>query len=233
MLVQQYVVLDPVAVQAVTPGQLETYLLSKGWVRAEDIPPARQVWTRPDGEPLPAHLCQLPAHRGRRIWPGYLMSPTRRHKSYVDRVDELLVDLALFERRLAPEVLMDICGTPVGNPLDRIADLRGCLADGYTSDEVEWVFGRLEEATGVRLLCLWDCYDAYGYGGDSQFYVEGTDSRLYELAGDLWAWLNGEPAAADTPNSPGEPSTWQGATAVDVPEPSEHDDLYNRARLYD
>ncbi|MER6687471.1 hypothetical protein [Streptomyces olivaceoviridis] len=233
ILVQQYVVLDPGAVQAATPAQLESYLTSKGWVRAEITPPALQMWIRPQGEPLPDHLRALPARRAHLIWPGHITSPTRHHqRDYVARVDELLITLGLFERRLASDVLADIHDLTTSEATEELEDLRGSMMDGYTSEDVNRVFARIEEATGVRLTCLWDYCDAYGYGGNSQFYVEDADGRLYELAGDLWAWLNGDPTAHHTPNSPGAPASWRGA-AAEVPEPAGGDDFYNLAQVDD
>ena len=233
ILVQQYVVLDPGAVQAATPAQLESYLTAKGWVRAEIIPPALQMWIRPEGEPLPDHLRALPARRAHMIWPGHITSPTRHHlRDYIARVDELLIALALFERRLASDVLADIHDLTAQEATAELEDLRGCMTDGYTSEDVNRVFARIEEVTGVRLTCLWDYYDTYGYGGNSQFYVEDADGRLYELAGDLWAWLNDDPTTPDTPVSPGTPASWRGA-AANLPEPAGGDDFYNLALVYD
>ncbi|MGW0844123.1 hypothetical protein ACWD26_29100 [Streptomyces sp. NPDC002787] len=232
ILVQQYVALDPDAVKAVTPAQLETYLTRNGWVRAEIIPPTLQVWTRPEGEPLPDHLRALPDRRAHTIWPGHITSPTRQLRDYVGQVDVLLLALGLFERRLASDVLADINDVAPRDSADELEGLRGCMQDGYTPEDVNRVFIRLEDATGVRLTCLWDYYDAYGYGGNSQFYVEGADGRLYELVGDLWAWLNGDPAAPDTPKSPGVPFSWCGPVA-DVPVPAVSDDFYNLAQVDD
>ncbi|MFJ3365841.1 hypothetical protein [Streptomyces anthocyanicus] len=232
ILVQQYVVLDPDAVKAVTPAQLETYLTGRGWVRAESIPPALQTWTRPDGEPLPDHLRTLPGRRARTIWPGHITAPTRQLRDYVGLVDVLLLALGLFERRLASDVLADIDDFAARNSADELEDLRGCMRDGCTAEDVNRVFARIEAVTGVRLTCLWDYYDAYGYSGNSQFYVEQADSRLHELEGGLWAWLNGHPDAPGTPNSPGAPSSWRGGPA-DVPEPAGGDDFYNLAQVND
>ncbi|MEO3976677.1 hypothetical protein [Streptomyces sp. CAU 1734] len=115
-LVQQYVHLDLDAVAAVTPEQIDTYLCGARWVRAEAISPDLQAWTRPASEPLPGHLqalCTLPARQARLIWSGYVSSPVRRRRDYAARVEELLLVLGMFERRLASAVLSDIATVPV------------------------------------------------------------------------------------------------------------------------
>jgi hypothetical protein len=109
-----------------------------------------------------------------------------------------------------------------------ISDLQGCMVDGYTPEDIDRVFGRLENAFGVRLVCVWDYFDAFGYGGNSQFYVVGDDGRLHESAGDLYTWLNFDPAADEAPDSPGPPDSWRGAPA-DLAEPEGDDGFYNVA----
>ncbi|MFC8950766.1 MULTISPECIES: hypothetical protein [Streptomyces] len=113
MLVQQYVFLDVDAVQALTPAQVETYLASKGWTKAETEPPGGQIWTRPDHEPLPPHLTALPEYKPHLVWPGYVKSLTStRFRSYAARICELLLALALFEHRLVADVLADVRALP-------------------------------------------------------------------------------------------------------------------------
>ncbi|MFF9786304.1 hypothetical protein [Streptomyces nigrescens] len=109
-----------------------------------------------------------------------------------------------------------------------ISDLRGCMVDGYTPEDVNRVFGQLEDALSVRLVCIWDFHDAYGYGGNSQWYLENEDGRLHDLAGDLWQWLNADPDEASTPCLPGAPATWWGAPA-DVPDCAGGDGFHNLA----
>lgn len=96
----------------------------------------------------------------------------------------------------------------------QIADLRGSMAGGYDDDRVNRVLGAISDATGLDLVCVWDYYDDTGVGGDSQFYVQGQDGELRELAGDLWPWLNGDPADPETPATPGDPPTWLGERAA-------------------
>jgi hypothetical protein len=113
MLVQQYVFLDSDAAGNLTPAQVENYLESKGWVRAESVPPGGQVWTRPKGEALPDHLRNLPKRKPYLVWPGHLTSLTSsRFRNYTGRIVELLLTLALFEHRLASAVLADIAHSP-------------------------------------------------------------------------------------------------------------------------
>lgn len=109
-----------------------------------------------------------------------------------------------------------------------VASLRGCMVEGYTPEDVNRTFRILERAFGVRLVCLWDYHDTFGFGGNSNFYVEGKGGRLHVLAGDLWRWLNGSPADPFTSVSPGMPASWWGAPA-DVPDRARHDGLYNYA----
>ena len=92
--------------------------------------------------------------------------------------------------------------------LDAIADLRGSLADGYTEYDIASVLGRVTAASGIPLACVWACHDHLGFDGHSQFYVVERDGRLRETAGDLWRWLNDDPAAG--PPDPGHPATWAG-----------------------
>lgn len=67
------------------------------------------------------------------------------------------------------------------------------MVDGYDADDVNRVFDRLEEATGLSLVCVWEYFDSFGVGGNSQFFVALEDDRFHEVAGDLWQWLNGDP----------------------------------------
>ncbi|MFE1190192.1 hypothetical protein [[Kitasatospora] papulosa] len=114
-LAQQHAHLDPDAVQTVTPQQIEAYLRDTQWVRNEALIPGLQDWARPDGDPLPDHLPALrtiPARRAYLIWPGYVCAPTIRRRGYTARVEEVLVLLGLFERRLASDVLTGIIAAP-------------------------------------------------------------------------------------------------------------------------
>ncbi|WP_217226074.1 hypothetical protein [Streptomyces anulatus] len=113
-LVQQYVYLDLDAVQAVAPQQIEAYLRDTQWVGDEALATGLRAWARPGGEPLPGHLRDLrtiPPRQASLIWPGYVCAPTVRRRGYTARVEEVLVLLGLFERRLASDVLTDINAT--------------------------------------------------------------------------------------------------------------------------
>ncbi|MEU6350089.1 hypothetical protein ABZ896_12250 [Streptomyces sp. NPDC047072] len=102
------------------------------------------------------------------------------------------------------------------------------LADGYGPDDVNRVFGRLQDAVGVRLICLWDYHDGSSFGGSSRVYAETEDGRLHEPDG-LWEWLNSSRAAASAPVPPGLPPGWLGEQAA-VPLNHAHDDgLHNYA----
>jgi hypothetical protein len=87
------------------------------------------------------------------------------------------------------------------------------MIDGCDDDTVNCVLGRISNAPGLRLVCVWDVHDTYGVGGNSQFYVEEAGGRLRELRGDLWRWLNGDPADPSTPASPGITVNWIGQAA--------------------
>lgn len=100
------------------------------------------------------------------------------------------------------------------------------LADGYGPDDVNRVFGRLQDAVGVRLICLWDYHDGSSFGGSSRVYAETENGRLHELVVGLWEWLNSSPDAA---SPPGVPTDWLGEQAA-VPLDQAHDDgLHNYA----
>ncbi|MFJ6438718.1 hypothetical protein [Streptomyces sp. NPDC091416] len=123
MLVQQYVFVDLDAAALLTPAQVETYLVNRGWARAETEPPGGQIWIRPDDEPLSPHLTVLPEYKPHLVWPGYVRSLTStRFRDYAGRVCELLLTLALFEHRLVSDVLADVralpdqAATPEGTP---------------------------------------------------------------------------------------------------------------------
>lgn len=96
---------------------------------------------------------------------------------------------------------------PPGLP-DALADLRGSMAGGYDPEDVNRILGRIGDAAGMRLVCVWEIYDSIGPGGNSMFYAEGAAGQLREITGDLWPWLSGDPADPATPPSPGRPAAW-------------------------
>ncbi|MFJ5071739.1 hypothetical protein ACIQC7_35520 [Kitasatospora sp. NPDC088556] len=69
--------------------------------------------------------------------------------------------------------------------------LYGRFSDGYTEEGINSVFSDLSEATGLDLVCLWQFHDEICCGGESQWFAEDDHGRLWELSGDLYAWLSG------------------------------------------
>jgi hypothetical protein len=115
--------------------------------------------------------------------------------------------------------------------LKAIAGLRGSMIDGYCPEDVNRILGRISDASGLQLVCVWDTYDSCGPRGDSQFYIEEDGGRLREVTGDLWRWLNDDPENPDAPASPGAPATWAGEPADFTNADLEyHDGFCNYAR---
>ncbi len=94
---------------------------------------------------------------------------------------------------------------------DQLDDLAGCFRDGYDSDDIQRVFARVHEQTGVWLLCVWEYFDDIGYGGDSEFFLISGSGSVHELDGQLWPWLWG--GSDEAPGGPGSPESWVGAPA--------------------
>ncbi|MFE2640209.1 hypothetical protein ACFXKF_36595 [Streptomyces scopuliridis] len=114
------------------------------------------------------------------------------------------------------------------NVLTDCDDLRGYMVDGYDADDVNRAFSRIHDACGLHLVCVWETFDAFGVGGNSDFYVE-KDGRLHYLGGDLWQWLNGDPEDADVPITPGTPASWIGERADPTLDPDWDDGFHNLA----
>ncbi|MEU6719773.1 hypothetical protein ABZ897_50675 [Nonomuraea sp. NPDC046802] len=115
-------------------------------------------------------------------------------------------------------------------PLHAVSRLRSAMHDGYDDSLVNSVLGPISLATGVRLVCLWDKHDGFGFHGDSNFYIATVDGRLLELQGGMWRWLNGEPDDPDTPHFPDPPDKWPGAsTPMTIHGLAQHDGLHNYA----
>jgi hypothetical protein len=87
-----------------------------------------------------------------------------------------------------------------------LAEVRASMDDGYYPDRVNSALGRLNQAFGIRLVCVWNYLDEIGYGGDSDFYLEEAEGRLHYLAGRLWAWLNHALDDVDAPDTAGAPA---------------------------
>ncbi|MFI7641873.1 hypothetical protein [Nonomuraea sp. NPDC049400] len=123
------------------------------------------------------------------------------------------------------------CEPEEPRPGHALGTLRCRMADGYDDDRVNDILGRISQATGVRVVCVWNERDRWSCGGESNFYVEGDDGHLRELAGDLWLWLNGRPDDPDTPHFPGLPASWIGPpTGVSAATLAWHDGEHNYAR---
>lgn len=129
-------------------------------------------------------------------------------------------DLAMVARWL------DIASAPASWSAPK--ELRSRLVDGYDSDEIATVLGQISDASGVFIVCLWDYYDAYGYGGSSDFRVLSPHGQLYHLDGDLSAWLTEAPD--DAPAHPGRPASWIGGIDIDITDVAGGDGRHNLAR---
>ncbi|SEM77820.1 hypothetical protein [Streptacidiphilus jiangxiensis] len=109
-----------------------------------------------------------------------------------------------------------------------VAELRASMVDGYTPDDVNRAFGRIKDALGVDLVCVWEYHDDFGYGGNSDFYVRSAEGAVHELAGYLWPWLNRALDDPEAPEHPGDPATWTGPTS-DVTDDLADDGFHNAA----
>lgn len=105
---------------------------------------------------------------------------------------------------------------------------RGSLLDGHTDDEVNHVFGQIEHATGITVVCVWDYSDGGEPDGHSQFYRRAPDGGLFEIAGPLWDWLTSSPDTVVTLPDVGE---WFAAVAESyvVTDLQYHDGAHNYA----
>ncbi|MEV8536135.1 hypothetical protein [Streptomyces sp. NPDC051211] len=105
-----------------------------------------------------------------------------------------------------------------------LADLHGAFEHGYGADDIRRVFGRISDAGGPYLVCVWDIADDYGFGGNSEFYAEDEDGNLFELQPDVHLWLTGEQ------ETPGPVDTWVCARVRELAEFAATDDRHNYAR---
>lgn len=128
-------------------------------------------------------------------------------------------------------VLAQVSGWPAWRK--EIADLAGALNDGYDASQINDVLARLSDLPPVPgfLACVWELRDEYGYGGDSQLYLEADSGGLWDISGDLWSWLSHEPGTPGAPASPGDPATWKGGPAgFELGGLAVDDDRHNFAR---
>ncbi|MFJ4879910.1 hypothetical protein ACIP93_32550 [Streptomyces sp. NPDC088745] len=105
-----------------------------------------------------------------------------------------------------------------------IADLRGAFECGYGATDIRNVFGRIYDAGGPYLVCVWDIADEYGFGGNSEFYAEDEEGMLFELKPDIYHWLTGQQ------DTPGPLETWMGTHVPELVEFAATDDRHNYAR---
>jgi hypothetical protein len=108
--------------------------------------------------------------------------------------------------------------------LPGIADLYGRFKSGYSADDIRAVFGRIYDAGGPDLVCVWDYADDYGFGGSSQFYAEDVDGNLFEVQPDIHRWLSGQQ------ETPGPVSTWVCAAVAEATDFPVSDDFHSYAR---
>ncbi|MCX4784058.1 MULTISPECIES: hypothetical protein [unclassified Streptomyces] len=105
-----------------------------------------------------------------------------------------------------------------------LADLRGRFEDGYTAEDVRAVFGRISDAGGPYLVCLWDYADEFGFGGNSEFFAEDDAGNFFEVTPDIHRWLSGEQEV------PGAVSTWVCSPVTKPFTFAVSDDFHNYAR---
>lgn len=119
-------------------------------------------------------------------------------------------------------------GAPAGETAQdlraELADLHGAFEHGYGADDIRCVFGRISDAGGLYLVCVWDFADDCGFGGNSVFYAEDEDGNLYEIQPDIHRWLAGEQ------ETPGPLATWVCAPVLEPFEFAATDDRHNYAR---
>ncbi|MFF0170256.1 hypothetical protein [Streptomyces prasinus] len=145
----------------------------------------------------------------------------------VDAVRELIVQHGGEHENQEPPApaAEDETGTEAApDLLERIADLHGRFEDGYSADGIRTVFGRIYDEGGPYLVCVWEYADAYGFGGNSEFYAEGEDGDLFEVQPDIHRWLSGQQ------ETPGPVDTWVCAPVTEPTEFPVTDDFHNYAR---
>ncbi|WP_069167952.1 hypothetical protein [Nocardia altamirensis] len=120
--------------------------------------------------------------------------------------------------------------TAAATPVQLPADLRGALPADFTAAHVASIMDRVHDATGFRIVCVWDYHSDKQFDGHTEFAVVDEFGQLYELTGNLLGWLRGGPGAPACPGSPaswiGEPGTEDHITASDL---ARGQDPYNYA----
>jgi hypothetical protein len=138
--------------------------------------------------------------------------------------------IAFLVETCGPRQARSLIGECQAGLQEAIADLRGSMVLGYDNDDINRILGRISDASGVQIVCVWEIYDDRGVGGNSEFYVLEHTGRLRELTGDLWPWLGHDPEDPDTPASPGFPGSWVGGPAdLTLRQLAYHDGLRNYA----
>ncbi|GAB2718141.1 hypothetical protein [Kitasatospora kifunensis] len=105
-----------------------------------------------------------------------------------------------------------------------LQDLRGRFEDGYTPENIRSTFGRIQEAGGPLLVCVWDYADEDGFGGNSQFYSEDENGTLFEVQLEIHQWLSGKRGM------PAPLETWTCAPIAEPIESAITDGFHNHAR---
>lgn len=67
--------------------------------------------------------------------------------------------------------------------LERLAELKGRCgrAQGVTNDMMKSIGSTIEEVTGVRVVLVWDFFDMWGFGGNSEWAVVAKNGQLREI----------------------------------------------------
>jgi hypothetical protein len=96
--------------------------------------------------------------------------------------------------------------SPGSTDPDVIAELRGVFCDGYTADDINRVFGVIDDVYGQTLVCRWELFEEGWYQGTAEFYFKDGDAYSYD--GGIYTWLSG---ATDAPVHLGDLSQWRGS----------------------
>ncbi|WP_169814601.1 hypothetical protein, partial [Nocardia pseudovaccinii] len=90
--------------------------------------------------------------------------------------------------------------------------LQASLADDVDPDIVDQVLAELSELTDPFLACVRERHTGTaGFHGNRRIYIQSR-YQLYELGGNLWAWLTGTIVST----GPGLPATWLGTPILEM-----------------